>query len=152
MKGVLSVLPRSPTPRCILIDSGSRVQVGAEEHWEEAAGTCAQWRGEPAMCMCPSKPFHDRCTWGKPVCVRSLGHLWAILRRPAERKALSASAARAQQLSSSALRHWKAPGIWSGQPLPLTPPQPDRLGHERESLLQTELPEQAVTAGSCGKG
>lgn len=27
------------------------------EHWKEAIGRCAQWRGEPAMRMCPSKTF-----------------------------------------------------------------------------------------------
>lgn len=27
------------------------------EHWEESTGRCAQRRGEPAMCLCPSKAF-----------------------------------------------------------------------------------------------
>lgn len=128
------------------------------EHWKEATGRLAQWRGERATCMCPSKTFswqmyleENQFAWGASVGAFN-GICEQSSRRPAGMKALSASTAKAQQLSSSGVRHWKAPGIWGGQPLPLTPPQPDRLGHERESLLQTELPEPAVAASSCGKG
>lgn len=62
------------------------------------------------VCVHP-KPFHDRCTWRKTglseelQLVRASGICEQLSRRPAGMKALSVSTAKAQQLSSSGVRH-----------------------------------------------
>lgn len=92
------------------------------------------------LCACVHpKPFHDRCTLRKTSLgeeLRSAQSVVNVNNCPDTRLKWkhSVSTVKAQQLSSSGVRHWKAPGRWGGQPVPLTPPQPDRLGHEREWL------------------
>lgn len=79
----------------------------------------------------------NRFMWGASGTVNGICEQWSRCRGWNESLYQSALL-RDTKLSSSGVRHWKAPAIWGGQPLFLTPPQPERLGRERESLLNRQ--------------